>query len=52
MRFIFDQNMERRLADWLRNLGHNVTVVSVDYPAGIEDSVVLDHAFQQFPVTG
>jgi predicted nuclease of predicted toxin-antitoxin system len=44
MRFLLDQNADRRFAAYLRALGHDVTVVSIDYPKGIPDRVVLDIA--------
>jgi predicted nuclease of predicted toxin-antitoxin system len=47
MRFLFDQNMERRLADTLKDLGHDVKIVGVDHPAGILDEAVLSHAFNE-----
>jgi predicted nuclease of predicted toxin-antitoxin system len=47
MKFLLDQNIERRLASFLRELGHDVKIVSVDYPAGIGDQEVLAHAFKE-----
>jgi predicted nuclease of predicted toxin-antitoxin system len=47
MIFLFDQNVERRLASILRNLGHDVKAVSIDYPAGILDQEVLSHAYKE-----
>jgi predicted nuclease of predicted toxin-antitoxin system len=47
MKFLFDQNMERRLAALLRNLGHDIKIVGVDYPPGILDDAVLAHAFKE-----
>jgi predicted nuclease of predicted toxin-antitoxin system len=47
MKFLLDQNIERRLATFLKNLGHDVKVVSVDYPAGILDQEVLSHAYKE-----
>lgn len=47
MKFLLDQSVERRLAPFLRNLGHDVTVVSIDYEAGIADEKVLAHAHQE-----
>ncbi len=41
MKFLLDQSVERRLAPFLRNLGHDVKVVSIDYEAGILDQEVL-----------
>jgi predicted nuclease of predicted toxin-antitoxin system len=39
--------VERRLASFLKNLSHDVKVVSVDYPAGILDQEVLSHAYKE-----
>lgn len=47
MKFLLDQNVERRLASFLKNLGHDVKVVSVDYKAGILDQEVLTHAYNE-----
>ena len=47
MKFLLDQNVERRLASFLRNLGHDVKVVSIDYPAGILDQEVLSSAYKE-----
>jgi predicted nuclease of predicted toxin-antitoxin system len=47
MKFILDQSVERRLSSFLRNLGHDVKVVSVDYKAGILDQEVLTHAYNE-----
>ncbi len=47
MKFLLDQNVERRLASFLKNLGHDVKVVSIDYPAGILDQEVLSHAYKE-----
>jgi predicted nuclease of predicted toxin-antitoxin system len=47
MKFLLDQSVERRLASYLRNLGHDVKVVSVDYPAGILDQEVLAYAYKE-----
>ncbi|TAK28828.1 MAG: hypothetical protein EPO21_21985 [Chloroflexota bacterium] len=41
MRFLFDQSTDRRLAPYLRDLGHDVTVVAVDYPEALPDEKVL-----------
>ena len=41
MKFLLDQSVKRRLAPFLRNLGHDVKVVSIDYDAGILDQEVL-----------
>ena len=47
MKFLLDQNVERRLASFLKNLGHDVKVVSIDYPVGILDQEVLSHAYKE-----
>jgi predicted nuclease of predicted toxin-antitoxin system len=47
MKFLLDQNVERRLASYLRNLGHDVKIVSVDYAPGIPDPEVLAHAYKE-----
>ncbi|TAK35885.1 MAG: hypothetical protein EPO21_04720 [Chloroflexota bacterium] len=52
-RFLFDQSTDRRLAPYLRNLGHDVTVVAVDYPEALPDEQVLaiEHQEQRILVT-
>jgi predicted nuclease of predicted toxin-antitoxin system len=47
MKFLLDQSAERRLAAYLRNLGHDVKIVAVDYPPGILDKEVLAHAYKE-----
>jgi predicted nuclease of predicted toxin-antitoxin system len=47
MKFLLDQNVERRLTSFLKNLGHDVKVVSIDYPAGILDQEVLGLAYKE-----
>jgi predicted nuclease of predicted toxin-antitoxin system len=47
MKFLLDQNVERRLTFFLKNIGHDVKVVSIDYPAGILDQEVLSHAYKE-----
>src|SRR5947208_1358284 len=47
MKFLLDQNVERRLASFLKNIGHDVKVVSIDYPEGILDREGLDYAFKE-----
>jgi predicted nuclease of predicted toxin-antitoxin system len=44
VRFLFDQSTDRRLVPYLRDLGHDVTVVAVDYPEGLSDPEVLSIA--------
>ncbi len=41
MRFLFDQSTDRRLASFLQGLGHDVTIVAVDYPQALPDREVL-----------
>ena len=47
MRFLLDQNIERRLAAYLREEGHDVLVVGVHEPAGLPDPEVLSRAHEQ-----
>lgn len=47
MKFLADQNLERRLANRLKELGHDVKIVGVDFPAGILDEVVLSSALEE-----
>ena len=47
MKFLLDQNAERRIAPFLRNLGHEVKVVAVDFPPNISDDEVLAHAYKE-----
>jgi predicted nuclease of predicted toxin-antitoxin system len=37
MRFLLDEGADVRLAPYLRGLGHDVTRLAVDYPAGLPD---------------
>jgi uncharacterized protein with PIN domain len=41
MRFLFDQSTDRRLAPYLRQAGHDVTVIAADYPPSLPDDAVL-----------
>jgi predicted nuclease of predicted toxin-antitoxin system len=41
MKFLLDENADRRLAPYLQKLGHDVTIVGEDYPASIKDQDVL-----------
>jgi len=41
MRFLADQNLERRIALALRAAGHDVTIGVVDYPGHLPDPAVL-----------
>ena len=47
MKFLLDQNAERRIAPFLRNLGHDVKVVAVDFPPDISDQEVLTDAYEE-----
>ena len=47
MRFLFDQSTDRRLAPFLRQRGHDVLVVAVDYPPSLPDDQVLAIAQQE-----
>jgi predicted nuclease of predicted toxin-antitoxin system len=44
MRFLLDENVEWRVADFLRDLGHDVAIVGVDLPASTTDRQVLAYA--------
>ncbi len=41
MKFLLDENIDYRLAPFLKQLGHDVTAISVDYPHGLPDHEVL-----------
>lgn len=47
MRFLLDQSADARILPHLQHLGHNVTRVARDYPAGLPDHDVLDIAFRE-----
>ena len=47
MRFLLDQNFDRRVVPVLHELGHDVTVVAVDYPPGIPDPEVIAIAHRE-----
>jgi len=38
MKFLLDENVDRRLVAFLEHLGHDVKAIPQDYPYGIEDS--------------
>ena len=44
MKFLLDQSTDARLATYLRNLGHDVTRIAADYPAGLLDPKILSLA--------
>ena len=41
MKLLLDENVDRRLVPFLENLGHDVKVISVDFPHGLLDHEVL-----------
>lgn len=41
MRFLLDENADRRLVPFLHNLGHDVKVIAQDYPHALLDHEVL-----------
>ena len=41
MRFLLDESADARLVAYLRRLGHDVTRVAGEHPAGLPDPVVL-----------
>lgn len=41
MRFLLDQSAEARIGAFLQSVGHDVTRVARDYPAGLPDDEVL-----------
>ena len=47
MKFLLDQNAECRIASFLRNSGHDVKVVAVDFPPNISDHEVLANAYKE-----
>jgi predicted nuclease of predicted toxin-antitoxin system len=47
MRFLLDQNFDRRLLHPLREHRHDVAVVGIDYPAGLPDPEVLAIALRE-----
>jgi predicted nuclease of predicted toxin-antitoxin system len=44
MRFLLDQSTDARLGIYLRKLGHDVTRIAADYPAGLLDPKILSIA--------
>jgi predicted nuclease of predicted toxin-antitoxin system len=53
MRFLLDESAELRIADHLRQAGHNVTVIAHDFPSALGDREVLAIARQEqrVPIT-
>jgi predicted nuclease of predicted toxin-antitoxin system len=47
MRFLLDQSAEARIGLFLASLGHEVTRVGRDYPAGLPDREVLEIAVRE-----
>ena len=47
MKFLLDESTDRRLQAYLADLGHDVTAVAADYPAGLSDARVLQLARRQ-----
>jgi predicted nuclease of predicted toxin-antitoxin system len=41
MRFLIDESADARMAAYLRNQGHDVTVIAQDYPASLKDAEIL-----------
>jgi predicted nuclease of predicted toxin-antitoxin system len=41
MRFLLDESADARLGPYLVGLGHDVTRIAADYPAGLSDPEVL-----------
>ncbi len=47
MRFLLDESADARLAIYPRRQGHDVTIIAVDYPAGLVDDHVLRLAWSE-----
>ncbi len=47
MKFLLDENVDRRLVAFLKNVGHDVKAIPQDYPYGIKDPNVLAIALQE-----
>ena len=47
MKFLFDQSADFRLIPYLRELGHDVTAISRNYPPGLADEDVLTIAREE-----
>lgn len=41
MKFLLDESVDARLALYLRQQGHDVAIIGVDYPASLADQHVL-----------
>lgn len=44
MKFLIDENVEFKVADFLKTSGHNIKVISRDYPNALADQEVLNIA--------
>jgi predicted nuclease of predicted toxin-antitoxin system len=47
MKVLLDQNIDHRLAGYLRSLEHDVTAIAYDYPHGLSDAEVLAIAVKE-----
>ena len=47
MRFLVDESVGARLADWLATQGHDATAIARDYPFALPDSEVLALAHRE-----
>ena|SRR2546425_3195561 len=47
MKFLLDENADRRLVPFLKNVGHDVKVIAYDYPHGLLDQEVLAIAVKE-----
>src|SRR2546421_1037738 len=47
MKFLLDESVEYRLLSYLHQGGHDVTTIDYDYPAGLQDQVVLALAMHE-----
>jgi predicted nuclease of predicted toxin-antitoxin system len=47
MKFLLDENADRRLVPFLTHLNHNILVIGEDYPASILDDEVLAIAVKE-----
>jgi predicted nuclease of predicted toxin-antitoxin system len=47
MKFLLDENVEYRLATFLKDLGHDVTAIAHEYPYRLPDDEVLRIAYRE-----
>lgn len=47
MRFLADENLERRVAVFLQSLSHDVSIIGVDHPISLSDEEVLRIAHRE-----